>query len=102
MNTRIHIERLIVNAAPMSRAQEQQLRTSLTEELTRLVKQGRLSSQILAGGRLNSLSARMQANTGATSPAGMGKQIANAVYSGIGAQQSSMPLKRNPQIRVTK
>jgi len=84
MSIRIHIERLVLNVPAMTKAQERQLCSSLAEELTRLVQQGRLSPQILTAGRLHSMSVRSSPHPGANSPAGIGKQVANAVYSAVG------------------
>lgn len=91
MSISIHIERLVLNAPAMTRAQERQLCASLTEELTRLVRQGRLSPQVLTGGRLHSMSVRSSPHSGANSPVGMGKQVANAVYGAIGSHDRNDP-----------
>ncbi len=92
MNVRIHIDRLILDAPAMTRAQEQQLRMSLTQELTRLVKRGKLSPEMLAGGRLRSVQSEIHAS--ADSPSGMGRGIANGVYGAIG-NGDRQPLRHN-------
>jgi hypothetical protein len=103
MSIRIHIERLVLTAPAMTRAQERQLRASLAEELRRLVQQGRLSPQILTAGRLHSMSVRSSPHAGANSPADIGKQVANAVYDTVGShdQQPSRTHETSTQLRAS-
>jgi hypothetical protein len=104
MSIRIHIERLVLNAPAMTRTEERQLRASLAEELTGLIQQGHLSLQILSAGRLHSLSVRPSQHAAANSPAAMGKQAANAVYSAIGShdRQPSRTHGTSSQLRPSR
>ena len=85
MSVRIHIERMVLDGPAMTGAQERQLRASVAEELTRLVREGRLSPEMLAGGRLRSMAIRSHARADANSPSATGRGIAKAVYGAIGS-----------------
>jgi hypothetical protein len=89
MKVRINIERLVLDVPAMNHAQGERLRTSLAAELTRLLGEGGLSREMLAGARLRTLSVDARPSSNPSSPATMGRQVASAVQDAIGSGRRS-------------
>ena len=79
----LHIERLVLDGVDIAPDQHQFLRASVTTELTRLLTDGGLASGLAQGTALPRLSTGDIQLTG-NNPAQLGRQIARAVYGGIG------------------
>ncbi len=84
MKIKVHIERLVLHGLPVSRSQGRLVQTTVERELAQLLANGGLSDGLRAGGALPALPAkniRLEKNG---QPGCVGKQIAGAVYGGIG------------------
>jgi hypothetical protein len=84
MNIRLHIERLILDGLPVTRAQGPRVKAALEAELTRMLVEGGGLSQELQRGVIPQVRAGNLPFTAESSPAQLGKQIAQSVYGGIG------------------
>jgi hypothetical protein len=84
MNISVAIERLILDGVPLDAAGRPVLRAAVESELARLLAEGGLSSELRGGGAMPSLRAGGIQLEGQESPAQLGKQIARAVYKGMG------------------
>jgi hypothetical protein len=84
MNISVHIERLILDGLPVPHRQRSRLQTAIEEELARLLINGTLAIDLQTHGLLSSLSGGIIELTGNEEPRLLGKQIAQAVYRGIG------------------
>lgn len=84
MNIKLHIDHLVLDGLPLDRAQGSVVKAAVEAELSRLIVERGISSELMAGGALPSISAdAIQAAQGA-SPVNLGRQIARSVYGGIG------------------
>jgi len=84
MNIKIHIERLVLDGLPITRAHGPAVQQAVEAELTRLLADGGLSQDLSGGGAMPSVTARgIQLKHGGDSGA-IGRQIAHSVYGGIG------------------
>ena len=85
-NPNIHlvIERLILEGLPLERGQASHIQAAVEAELTRLIAENGLASHLQAGGAMPRVNASSIQLTAGSSPAQMGTQIAQSVYSGIG------------------
>ena len=84
MNVRIHIERMVLEGSAMTKSDAQRLQASVESELVRLVKNGTLSREMLTGGAFQRISVPAVPEHAAHAPSGLGRQIARAVFRGIG------------------
>jgi hypothetical protein len=84
MNINLHIERLVMDGVPLAPGGCVLLQAAVEAELTRLLASGGLSDALQLGGAIYNLrTAGIQLGSDG-SPAGLGEQIAGAVYGGIG------------------
>ena len=84
MNINLHIERLVLDGLQLDHAQGKGVQAAVEAELTRLLTEQGLAAGLQGGGIVPVVpSAPVQFAQGST-PAGIGKQIAQSVYSGIG------------------
>ena len=84
MKIRLKIERLILDGLPIANAEGPLVQAAVETELARLLADGGLSRELQAGGAVPALrGGNIQVDKGSR-PAAMGKQIAGAVYGGIG------------------
>lgn len=84
MNIDLHIERLVLEGIPLNAGQRPLLQSAVETELTRLVNNGGLSPSLVQGGayaavRGGTLQLASEGNSNT-----LGRQIAGAVYGGIG------------------
>jgi hypothetical protein len=86
MSIKLHIERLILEGLPVSHAQGPALSAALERELARLLTNGGLESSLQSGGAWRSVPVRPFQLT-AGQPPQLGRQIARAIYQGIGQEQ---------------
>ena len=80
----LHIERLILDGLPITRQQGPQVQAAVEAELTRLLTENGLAPELQSGGALPRLNANTIQLTPGGSPAQIGQQIAQSVYSGMG------------------
>ena len=85
MNITIHIERLILDGVSVPQRHRPQLQTAIEAELARLLSDGSLAVDLRTPGMLPRLSGGTLELTGDEEPRMLGKQIAQAIYGGIGA-----------------
>ena len=84
MNVNLHIERIILDGLPVPRRQHEALRTAIAEELARLVRDGGIGPDLASGGDFASVPAGTVRFSENGAVEGYGRQIAQAVYGGIG------------------
>lgn len=83
-NIHLHIERLILDGLPLERAQGPHVQAAVEAELARLLAENGLGSTVAAGGAVPRVNANGIQLSPGSSPAQMGTQIAQSVYSSIG------------------
>ncbi len=88
-NIHLHIERLILDGLPIERSQGPHVQAAVEAELSRLLTQNGLAANLQAGGAMPSVHANALQLTNDRSPTQVGRQIAQAVYSGIGETRST-------------
>ena len=84
MNVNLNIERLVLEGFSLRAGEHLLVRAAAERELSRLLSEGGVSTQLLSGGAVPRLSAADISLTGGESPRQVGTQIARAVYGGIG------------------
>ena len=83
-NIHLHIERLILDGLQIERAQGPHVQAAVEAELTRLLTENGLGAASATGGAVPSVPVNAIQLAPDSSPAQMGIQIAQSVYSGIG------------------
>ena len=84
MNVRLHIERLLLDGVDIEPGQRELLQAAVEAELVNLITLGGVANGITTGGtipRVAGHSIQLQSEHG---PAELGRNIAGAVYGGIG------------------
>jgi len=84
MNINLHIERLVLDGLPLERRQGPQLQAAVERELTRLLSSTSSTGAFASGVSLATINAGAIHLVEGASPLGLGKQIASAVYGGVG------------------
>ncbi len=84
MNVNIHIERLILDGLPISHSQRPIVEAALKAELAGLFAADGLAPELQAGGALPRVPGGSIQLTSDGNPGQLGRQIAQAVYGGIG------------------
>jgi hypothetical protein len=84
MNINLHIERLILDGLPLERNQASHVQAAVEAELSRLLLENGLATDLQVGGALPNLHANPIQFDAGSHPTKMGTQIAQSVYSGIG------------------
>jgi len=84
MNINLHIERLILDGLDIAPGQRRLLQSALEAELARLLTAGGITAQLASGGALHRIAGNSIQLQQAKGPAEMGRQIAGALYGGIG------------------
>jgi hypothetical protein len=88
MNINVSIERLVLDGLPISHAQAPLIGAAVETELARLLATGGLEIGLQSSGAWPSMPVSVVQLT-ASNPAQLGQEIAQAVYGGIGQEQSS-------------
>ena len=83
MNVNLHIERLVLDGIDVEPAQRPVLQAALEAELGRLIGEGGVGA-LAAGGAVPSVKTERFQMSGDGNPSRLGRQIAGAVYGGIG------------------
>lgn len=86
MKIHLHIERLILEGLPMERLQGGIVQGAVVDELSSLLASGGLSPE-LRGGAVPAVNGGNIALERHVKPAHVGKEIARAVYGGIGERR---------------
>jgi hypothetical protein len=81
---RLHVERLILDGVNVPPGQGHLLQASVEAELARLLAEGGVSPRLAAGGALPQVFAKSIQWTNDSDVVGLGGQIAQSVYGGIG------------------
>jgi hypothetical protein len=84
MSVRLHIERLVLDGVDVGPGQHQLLQAAVQAELARLLGQGALAPELMAGGAVARLAAPSISMAADATGAQVGTQVAGAVYGGIG------------------
>lgn len=84
MKIDLHIERLILEGLPITSGQRSQVQAAVETELTRLLTANGVSTNLLSGGVWPRIPVGSIQLTNDNTPANLGRQIAQAVYKGIG------------------
>lgn len=86
MNIQLHIERLILDGLSVEQRHRGDLKAAVEAELTRLLTANGLRAELFSSGALRTLGAAEIQLTGRPAAPVLGKQIAQAVHGGIGAE----------------
>lgn len=84
MNIRLHIERLILDGVALSAAERPHLQAAMEMELGRLLEERGIASGLESGVALDSVRGGAVQLGHHPSGKGLGRQVARAVYGGIG------------------
>lgn len=87
MNINLHIERLVLDGLPVKRNQAPHVQMAVEAELTRLLAENGLSTDLQAGGAVSGIRANGIQFTEDSGPSEIGTQIAQSVYGGIGKER---------------
>jgi hypothetical protein len=83
MNIELHIERLVLDGIDTPPGRGEQLREGISAELTRLLRDGGLADSVTRAGAVARLSGA-SAGLSAGGPDHLARQLASAIYGGIG------------------
>jgi hypothetical protein len=87
MKIKLHIERLVLDGLAVDRTQGGRVRAAVEKELTRLLAAGGVAPQLKSGGAVPVVrggNMRVEKNS---RPSDLGRNIAGAVYGGIGTRK---------------
>ena len=84
----LHIERLVLDGIALPPGGASVLKAAIGAELTRLLGEGGLSPAMAGGGSLAQVMAPAFTFQAGASPSELGRQLAGAVYEGIGSGTS--------------
>jgi hypothetical protein len=84
MKINLHIERLILDGLPVAGSQGPLVQAAVEAELVRLLGVNGLSHELQVGGAVPEVAAGPFRLATETTPSKLGRQIAQAVYGGIG------------------
>ena len=87
MKVCVHIDRLVLDGLPVGLGQASAIEAGLVRELHALLKAGGLSPDLARGTALAALPAADFRRAGGEAPSQMGRQIAGALYAGLGARR---------------
>jgi hypothetical protein len=85
VNIDLHIERLVLEGLPVTGSQGARVQAAVEAELARLLAERGLAASLQAGGAVPRLPGGALTLTLGGSPAQLGAQIAQSVYSGLGS-----------------
>lgn len=83
MNINLHIERLVLDGFNIPTVQHHLLQSTVATELTRMLTEGGLSTNLAEGVALPRIAASEIQLNGSNNPPQIGHQIAQSVYGGI-------------------
>jgi len=85
MNIAVHIERLILDGLPIGPGQGALVQAAVESELSRLLTEGGLASNLQSGGAFANVRTNAIQLAAGDHPTRLGQQIARSVYGGIGS-----------------
>lgn len=83
MGIKVHIDRLVLDGLPIQNHESSAIQKAIENELTRLLAEGGLSPNLATGGAFTDIPLGAM-KVVESSPPKIGKEIARAVYRGIG------------------
>jgi hypothetical protein len=83
MKINLHIERLVLDGLPIESSQAAHVQAAVEAELSRLLTENGLGLHLQSGGAMPRLNAQPLQMAQGSSPAQLGKQIAQSVYGGL-------------------
>jgi hypothetical protein len=86
-NINLHIERIVLDGIRFTPQEQRQFRAVVESELTRLLVERGMSSDLQTAGALRSVPAQ-PIHVVDRSPAALGQQVAQSIYGGIGHETS--------------
>jgi hypothetical protein len=84
MNVKVHIERLVLEGLPVGPQDGARVRAAVTAELEHLIGTQGVSTHLRSGGAVPELRAASMHLGERTTPRRLGRQIARAIYGGLG------------------
>ena len=87
MNINLHIERLVLDDMPVERNHAPFIQMAVEAELMRLLAENGLGAELQSGGMLPNVRANGIHLLADNTPAALGTQIAQSIYSGIGSNR---------------
>jgi hypothetical protein len=84
MNVRLHIELVVLDGLPVSDGGGPHLQAAIETELARLIADGGVSPAFQAGQVVPGIRGHDVGVTSGVNPTELGRQIAGAVYGGVG------------------
>ena len=84
MNIRLHIEHLVLEGLPVSRAQGAQVKAAVEAELSRLLSERGVAREFQSGMAVPSVNAAPMHMPRVTTPGALGTEIARSVFTGVG------------------
>lgn len=84
MNIDLHIERLILDGLPVAEDHSSIVKTAVEAELSRLFQKSGISAEFKSGGAFSSMPRSSIALVPGSNSSFIGRQIAKAVYGGMG------------------
>jgi hypothetical protein len=84
MSLHLHIDRLVLDGLPLRAVDRAALQAAVETELARLLSEGGLAPGLVEGGAVPALRGGSLQEGRGDKAAGLGTQIAQAVYGGIG------------------
>lgn len=89
-NIMVHIDRLVLDGLPISKAQAPALQAAVEAELARLLRSQGIADEFRSGATLAKIRTDTMTFSGASGPVGIGRQIARTLHAGI-ANQTVQP-----------
>ncbi len=87
MKIKLHIERMVLDGLAVDRTHGGRVRAAVEHELRRLLASGGVAPELKSGGAVPSVRGGNIRVEERSRPADLGKNIAGAVYGGIGARK---------------
>lgn len=84
MRIQLHIDKLVLDGLPVDRTNGPAIKAAVEAELTRLLSRGGLTPELASGIAVPALRGGNIDASGKVEPSRLGRQIAGAVYRGIG------------------
>jgi hypothetical protein len=80
MNIHLHIERLVLDTPDSDVGRDEALRVAVAQELTQLLREGRLGSRFASGGRIDQIRGKTLERQKQAGADAFGRRVATALY----------------------